>query len=216
MLVTFHFGISILKNSALTAGKGHFLRLLEDVRKCRTCEPFLPLGCKPIFQIHQEAKILLVGQAPGRRVHETGIPFNDPSGDRLRNWLGIDRMTFYNEQRIALLPMGFCYPGTGKGGDLPPRKECAEQWRNRLLACLNKIELTVVIGQYARDWHLPEERKLSMAESVAGWRQHWPQLVVLPHPSPRNIRWFRNNPWLEAEIVPVLQDQVARIISGQT
>lgn len=190
-----------------------FSELLAQVRACRRCEAALPLGCRPVFQLNPQASILLVGQAPGRRVHETGIPFNDPSGDRLRNWLGIGRDTFYDEHKVALLPMGFCYPGTGKGGDLPPRRECAEQWRATMLSKMKNIELTIAIGQYARDWHVPEEKKLSMVESVAAWQKRWPDLLVLPHPSPRNMRWFRNNPWLEAEVLPMLRERIAAILA---
>ncbi len=186
-----------------------FAQLLSDVSACKLCEPYLPLGCRPVFQLHPQARILVVGQAPGRRVHETGIPFNDPSGDRLRQWMGVDRATFYDPHKIALLPMGFCYPGTGKSGDLPPRPECAATWRSQLLAHLENVELTLLLGQYARDWHLPGERKQPLAHTARNWQARWPELVVLPHPSPRNQRWFRNNPWLEAELIPAIQARVA-------
>lgn len=187
--------------------------LLQEVRACTICKPFLPLGCNPILQLHSDAKILLVGQAPGKRAHESNTPFNDPSGDRLRTWLGVDRDTFYDPHKIALLPMGFCYPGTGENGDLPPRPECAEQWRETLLAQLPHIQLTIVIGQYARDWHFPEQKKLPLSDLVKNWQLFWPERIVVPHPSPRNMRWFRNHPWFENEIVPMLQAQVNHIIS---
>jgi uracil-DNA glycosylase len=182
------------------------------VRACEICKPHLPLGTRPVFQISQTARILVVGQAPGRRVHETGIPFNDPSGERLRSWMGIDRSAFYDSARIALLPMGFCYPGTGKSGDLPPRPECAEKWRKQLLALLPYIQLTLVIGQYAHDWHLGEQQKNSLTETVKNWKEYWPRVLALPHPSPRNNLWLRKNPWLEEDILPVLKGRVRQLL----
>ncbi len=186
--------------------------LLSDVRACTICAAHLPLGPRPVFQLHPDARILIVGQAPGRKVHETGIPFNDPSGDRLRKWLGVSRETFYDETKIALMPMGFCFPGTSKGGDLPPRPECAATWRKPLLALLDKIELTIVLGRYALDWHLPEEAGKPLADVVQDWQTRWPQLLVLPHPSPRNQAWFKRYAWFETEIVPALQERV-RVLS---
>jgi uracil-DNA glycosylase len=171
------------------------------------------LGPRPVFQIGQTARILVVGQAPGRRVHETGIPFNDPSGERLRSWMGIDRAVFYDSARIALLPMGFCYPGTGKSGDLPPRTECAEHWRKQLLALLPDIQLTLVIGQYAQAWHLGERQKDNLTETVKNWKEYWPKFLALPHPSPRNNLWLRKNPWLEKEILPVLKGRVSQLLA---
>ena len=159
------------------------------------------------------ARILVVGQAPGRRVHETGIPFNDPSGERLRSWMGIDRSVFYDAARIALLPMGFCYPGPGKSGDLPPRPECAEKWRRQLLALLPDIQLTLVIGQYAQAWHLGERQKDSLTETVKNWKEYWPRVLALPHPSPRNNIWLRRNPWLAEEVLPVLKDRVSQLLA---
>ena len=162
-----------------------FDELLARVRRCRICEESLPLEPRPVIQASQAARLLVVGQAPGRRVHETGLPFNDPSGDRLRHWMGIDRGTFYNEQKLAIMPMGFCYPGTGKSGDLPPRPECAPAWRHMLLERLQRVELTLVIGQYAQAWHLPGP-KMSVTRRVERWREVWPEIMPLPHPSPRN------------------------------
>ena len=186
--------------------------LLREVRNCRHCIDHLPLGPRPVFQLHSSARILIVGQAPGKKVHETGIPFNDPSGNRLREWMGVDRETFYNENLIALLPMGFCYPGTGTSGDLPPRPECADLWREKLLACIDHIELTLVIGQYAHRYHLAGRLKKNLTETVRAWRDYWPSLIPLPHPSPRNNRWLRNNPWFESTLVPALQERTQAIL----
>ena len=188
--------------------------LLKDVRACRLCEDHLPSGPRPVLRVSKTARLLIVGQAPGRRVHETGIPFNDPSGERLREWLGLDRDTFYDESRVAILPMGFCYPGTGKSGDLPPRPECAEAWRTKLLAHLEKIELTLAIGQYAIAWHFGKRAKKTLTETVRSWREHWPTLVPLPHPSPRNNLWLGRNPWFEAEVVPGVRARVKEIVSN--
>jgi uracil-DNA glycosylase len=170
------------------------------------------LGPRPVFQFHPAARILIVGQAPGRKAHETGLPFDDQSGERLRRWLGVSRETFYDETKIALLPMGFCFPGTGKGGDLPPRPECAATWRRALLNLLDKVELTIVLGRYAVNWHLPDEAGKPLAEVVQGWQARWPRLLALPHPSPRNIAWFKHHAWIETEIVPALQEQVKELL----
>lgn len=188
-----------------------FDELVRRVRACTLCAEYLPLGPRPVIQIAENARILVVGQAPGRRVHETGLPFNDPSGDRLRQWMGVTRDTFYDEQKLAILPMGFCYPGTGSSGDLPPRPECAPAWRQLLLDRLPNIALTLVIGQYAHAWHLPGSRR-SVTENVRCWREHWPAVLPMPHPSPRNNLWLRRNPWFEGEVVPVLQGRVARLL----
>ena len=145
-------------------------------------------------------------------MHKTGIPFNDPSGDRLRDWMGIDRDTFYDPKQIALVPMGFCYPGRGKGGDLPPRPECAPAWREPLLSHLKHIELTIVIGRYAIDWHLHPQRKETLSAIVADWGQYWPKAVPLPHPSPRNTMWLRRNPFVEAELVPKLRTRIRNLL----
>ncbi len=185
-------------------------RLLNDVRACTACAD-LPLGPRPIVQLDRRARILIAGQAPGVRAHNAGIPFDDPSGDRLRGWMGIDRETFYDPSRIAILPMGFCYPGTGKSGDFPPRPECADLWRTRLLAQLPNLDLTLVIGQYALNWHLPESRGLSVTDAVRSWRSHMPGMLPLPHPSPRNNRWLKTNPWFEADVLPALRERVATL-----
>ena len=184
--------------------------LEKEVSTCSLCIQHLPRGPRPIFQIHPNAKILIAGQAPGSKVHTTGIPFDDPSGDRLRDWMGIDKDTFYNSKQIAILPMGFCYPGTGKSGDLPPRKECADKWRNQLLATMPKIELTLVIGQYALDWHLKKQKKKNLTETVKAWKEYWPQYLPLPHPSPRNNIWLKKNEWFEEEILPELKSSIQK------
>lgn len=187
--------------------------LIRKVRACTLCAGVLDHEPRPVIQLSESSRILVVGQAPGRRVHETGLPFNDPSGDRLRQWMGITRDTFYDEQKLAILPMGFCYPGTGKYGDLPPRPECAPAWRAALLDRLKNIELTLVIGQYAHAWHLPEPSR-SVTENVKRWREFWPSAVPLPHPSPRNNRWLRTNPWFESDVVPALQQVVRDTLAG--
>ena len=186
--------------------------LLKQVRACQVCASHLPLGARPVLQANARARILIAGQAPGRRVHETGIPFNDVSGDRLRTWLGIERDTFYDASKIALLPMGFCYPGSGASGDLPPRPECAPLWREQLLRRLPNIALTLVIGQYAMAWHLGDRRQANLTATVAAWRSFWPEVLPMPHPSPRNQRWMRNNPWFEADVLPALQRRVQELI----
>jgi uracil-DNA glycosylase len=190
-----------------------FETTVATVRECDICKPYLPLGPRPVFQLSPTARILVVGQAPGKRVHETGIPFNDPSGDRLRSWMGIDRAIFYDAAGIALLPMGFCYPGTGKSGDLPPRPECAKHWRQQLLGFLPDIQLTVVMGQYALAWHIAAEGKFNLTETVKNWEKYWPRVLPLPHPSPRNNLWLRKNPWFEKEIIPVLRIRVAELLA---
>ena len=183
-----------------------FAEVLESVRQCRICEESLPLGPRPVLQIHPAAKILIAGQAPGRRVHNSGIPFDDPSGDRLREWLGISRETFYDPTKVAILPMGFCYPGTGKSGDLPPRPECAVTWRQRLLRLLTHIELTLIIGQYAQHWHLAHTQR-NLTETVRAWQEYGPSIIPLPHPSPRNNIWLKKNPWFSESLLPILKEK---------
>ena len=190
-----------------------FLTLLAEVRRCTLCSAHLPLGPRPVLQIHPQARILIAAQAPGRKVHETGIPFMDASGERLRTWMGIDAKTFYDRKQIAILPMGFCYPGTGKSGDFPPRPECALAWRQRLLSRLQAIRLTLVVGVYAKAWHLPDAPG-SLTETVQAWQRWWPELLPLPHPSPRNNLWLRRNPWFEQEVLPVLQQRIADLVAG--
>jgi uracil-DNA glycosylase len=187
-------------------------KLVTEVRNCTICADKLSLGPRPVLQVSTSARILIAGQAPGRKVHETGIPFNDASGDRLRDWLGMTREVFYDATRVAILPMGFCFPGTGKSGDLPPRPECAPAWRAAVLAHLNSVELTLVIGQYAQAYHLPSHAT-SVTDAVMTWREHWPKVVPLPHPSPRNNLWLKRNPWYAMELLPMLQARVAALLT---
>ncbi|MDO6460458.1 uracil-DNA glycosylase family protein [Granulosicoccaceae sp. 1_MG-2023] len=189
-----------------------FDSLLAGVRACRLCEATLPQPPRPVLQASATARILIVGQAPGRLAHEAGRPFSDPSGERLRRWLGVDETVFYDASRIALLPMGFCFPGSGKGGDLPPPPACAQAWRADLLAAMPEVALTVILGRYAIDWHLPQARRQSLSAVTAAWRDYWPQLLPMPHPSPRNHRWLKQNPHVEADIVPALQARVAGLL----
>ena len=188
--------------------------LFNEVRRCTICAEHLPLGPRPIFQLHPQARILIAGQAPGRKVHESGVPFSDASGDRLRQWLGMTPEVFYDPKQIALVPMGFCFPGTGKAGDLPPRPECAPAWREKLLRQLKNLQLTLVIGQYALAWHLPDAGE-SVTSAVQSWREHWPDTVPLPHPSPRNNMWLRRNPWFEKELLPQLRARVAKVLENE-
>jgi uracil-DNA glycosylase len=186
--------------------------LLTEIRACVLCAEHLPLGPRPVVQVHPLARILIAGQAPGRKVHETGVPFNDASGDRLREWLSMSREVFYNATQVAILPMGFCFPATGQSGDLPPRSECAPAWRTALLSHLKNIKLTLVIGQYAQACHLPNEAA-SVTEAVQAWRKNRPHTVPLPHPSPRNNLWLKRNPWFEKELVPVLRTRVSALLA---
>ncbi|WP_166371300.1 uracil-DNA glycosylase family protein [Psychromonas sp. SA13A] len=188
-----------------------FNQLLTEVRSCKICEPILKDGVRPVLQVNKHAKILIAGQAPGSKVHATGIPFDDPSGDRLREWMGIDKETFYNSQKIAILPMAFCYPGKGKSGDLPPPPICAKTWRNQLLEAMPEIQLTLVIGQYALTWHLKNRGK-NLTETVRNWAAYGEHVMPLPHPSPRNNIWLKKNPWFEADVLTVLKSRVDKIL----
>ncbi len=185
--------------------------LLSDVLACSFCEDKLPLAPRPVLQFSHQARILVAGQAPGRKAHDKGIPFADASGDRLRQWMGLDESQFYDASRIAILPMGFCFPGTGNSGDLPPRPECAETRHASLLAALHHVELTLVIGRYAMAYHLPDFNG-SVTDTVKNWQAYWPDYLPLPHPSPRNQRWLKQNPWFEREVLPLLKQRVADIL----
>jgi uracil-DNA glycosylase len=187
-------------------------KLLQEVRGCRACEAYLPLGPRPILQISGSARILIVGQAPGVAVHRTGIPWNDPSGKTLRAWMGVDEAVFYDARRIAIIPMGYCYPGRGKSGDLPPRRECAELWLDKLLGYLPDIELTLLIGQYAQRHFLASRRKASLTETVRSWQDYGPDLLPLPHPSPRNRGWLKRNPWFESELLPAMRGRITEVL----
>ncbi len=188
--------------------------LLAQIRACEACAPELAHGVRPVVQASIHAPILIAGQAPGRKVHESGMPFDDPSGDRLRRWLGVDRAAFYDSRKFAIIPMGFCYPGTGKSGDLPPRPECAPLWQDKLHAALPAIRLRLVIGQYAQAWHLGAARCRTLTATVQNWRAYWPHILPMPHPSPRNQLWLKKNPWFEADIIPVLQQRVAMLLAS--
>lgn len=187
-------------------------RLFRRVRACRVCAEHLPLGPKPVLRASSTARLMIVGQAPGTRVHETGIPFNDPSGDRLRGWLGIGRETFYDESRIAIVPTAFCYPGRKGSGDAPPRPECAPLWHPELARLMPEIELTLLVGAYAQAYYLGEKCGATLAETVRNWRAFLPAYLPTPHPSPRNQLWLKRNPWFEAEVVPEMRRRVHRII----
>lgn len=184
-------------------------KLLSEIRACRLCEAHLPLGPRPVLQASATSRLLIVSQAPGRKVHETGIPFNDASGERLREWLGIDRDTFYDVSRVAIVPMGFCFPGTARGGDLPPRPECAPTWQPRLLPLLKQVRLTLVIGQYAQAGILGVSCGTRLTETVQAWRDYLARgRLPMPHPSPRNRLWLVRNPWFETDVIPVLRERV--------
>jgi uracil-DNA glycosylase len=187
--------------------------VVAAARACRVCAAHLPLGPRPVLRARGSARLLIVGQAPGTRVHETGVPWNDPSGDRLRDWLDLDRPAFYDEAQIAIVPMGFCYPGRdAHGGDRPPRPECAPLWHPPLRAALPGIELTLLVGGYAQRYYLGRGRRASLTETVRAWRDYLPAFLPLPHPSWRNTAWLRKNPWFEADLVPELRRRVAGLL----
>lgn len=186
------------------------MSVIDKIKACRLCAAHLPLGPRPVFQISSTAKILIAAQAPGIRVHNSGRPFTDPSGERLRDWMGIDETIFYDPVRTAIVPMGFCYPGTGVRGDMPPRPECAPTWRKALLSTIEDLRLTLVIGQYAHAWHLGRRRGKTLTETVKNWQAFaGDNIIPLPHPSPRNNIWLRKNPWFEDEVLPVLRARVS-------
>ena len=187
--------------------------LLREIRACRLCEAHLPLGPRPVLAASASARLLIVSQAPGARVHETGIPWNDASGRRLREWLQMDDAMFYDARRVAIVPMGFCYPGRAGSGDAPPRPECRATWHPRLLPLLREVEFTLSIGQYAQAWCLGARRKATLTETVCAWREYLPDNMPLPHPSPRNVGWFKANPWFEAEVLPVLRERVHAVLA---
>lgn len=182
--------------------------LLADIRACRLCEAQLPLGPRPVLRASGTSRLLIVGQAPGTKVHASGTPWDDASGKRLREWLEMDAETFYDASRIAIVPMGFCYPGKSGSGDAPPRPECRATWHPRLLPMLEQVQLTLLIGQYAQDYFLGKRRKATLTDTVRAWREYMPDHLPLPHPSPRNIGWFKANPWFERDVVPALRERV--------
>lgn len=183
--------------------------LVTEIRACTVCAAHLPLGPRPIVRLSATAKLLIIGQAPGTRVHESGVPWDDPSGDRLRQWLNMDRAAFYDKTKIAVAAMGFCYPGTVNGADLPPRAECAPLWRARLLPLLKNVRLTLLVGAYAQHYHLGAAAKRTLGETVRAWRDYPADVMPLPHPSWRNSAWLKRNPWFENELLPVLRARVA-------
>lgn len=188
-------------------------RLLAKARACRACEAHLPLGPRPVLRASLSARLLIVGQAPGTRVHETGVPWNDASGDRLRQWLDLDRETFYDETRVAIVPVGLCYPGVDpKGGDNPPRPECAPLWHPPIRSALRGIELTLLVGSHAQAWYLGKRRGRTMTETVRAWRELPPAFIPTPHPSWRTTAWLRRNPWFEDEVIPAMRRQVRELV----
>jgi uracil-DNA glycosylase len=189
--------------------------LLQQIRACRRCESHLAHGARPVLQASSSARLCIVGQAPGLRVHETGLSFNDRSGDRLREWMGVERSTFYDPSRVAIAAMGFCFPGyDASGGDLPPRKECAATWRKRLFAALPAFELTLLVGRHAQAWHLGSRVKATLTGTVQAWREYVPHYIALPHPSWRNTGWLKGHPWFTDEVLPYLRGRVAQSLAG--
>lgn len=183
-----------------------------EVAKCRICAEQLPHPPRPVVVVHPDARVLIVGQAPGRKVHESGIPWNDASGRRLRQWLGVDDETFYDASKFGIVPMGFCFPGTGKSGDLPPRPECAPHWHDTLLKMMPNIQLTLLIGQYAQKYYLKDRRERNLTETVRQWNNYLPEYLPLPHPSPRNQLWLKKNEWFGEEVLPYLENIVSELI----
>lgn len=188
-------------------------KLLTEIRACTYCVPHLALGPRPVLVAHPESKILIIGQAPGTKVHQSGIPWDDPSGVQLRKWMGIDSKQFYNKKQIAIVPMGFCYPGKGKTGDLPPRVECAPLWHQVVLEAMPQIELTLLIGQYAQKYYLAQDKKRNLTETVRAFENYWSHFLPLPHPSPRNRFWLSRNPWFETDVIPVLQKRIKNVLN---
>lgn len=188
--------------------------LLVAVRGCRACATQLPLGPRPVLQVAASARILIVGQAPGARVHASGVPWDDRSGERLRDWMGVGAQRFYDESCVAIVPMGLCYPGRAASGDLPPRRECAPLWLDRLLAELPRVELTLLVGAYAQAHFLRAAGHTSVTDTTRNWRVHQPRIIPLPHPSPRNVAWFKANPWFIDELLPVLQGRVRELLGA--
>jgi len=209
--------------SYVTAGEDRFpeqqpaglSRLLDEISACRICAGTLPHAPRPVLRLRASARLVICGQAPGTRVHASGMPFTDPSGDRLRDWLGVDRATFYDASRIAIVPMGFCFPGQdARGGDLPPRRECAPAWRHRLAPWLADARLTLLVGRHAQDWYLGSAGHGNLTDTVRHWRDYLPVHLPLPHPSWRNNAWLKRNPWFQDELLPDLRRRVAEVLAA--
>lgn len=187
-------------------------KLIRQIKDCKICLPYLEQGVNPVIAASPESKIIVIGQAPGRIVHETGIPWNDKSGDNLRKWFGVDKTAFYDTSIFALMPMGFCYPGKGKSGDLPPRKECAPLWHDALMQRMKEKKLVVLIGQYAQHHYLKDKVKSTLTQTVRSFKEYLPEYFPLPHPSPRNNIWQAKNEWFSTEVLPILKEKIAAII----
>lgn len=190
-----------------------FENLLHEIKDCKVCSEHLVLGPRPVVSVSPNSKILVIGQAPGTKVHASGIPWDDASGKNLRKWLGVTNEQFYDTNLFGIVPMGFCYPGKGKSGDLPPRPECAPLWHNQIFGRLKEVKLTLLIGQYAQAYYLEKGREKTLTETVENFKAYLPKFLPLVHPSPRNGIWMRKNPWFEAEVVPYLQSRVQEILS---
>lgn len=186
--------------------------LLTNIKQCTICEPYLALGARPVVSASVNSRVIIVGQAPGTKVHASGIPWDDASGRQLRKWMNVTDEQFYNEDIFAIIPMGFCYPGKGSSGDLPPRKECAPQWHQSLFDLMHNVELIILIGAYAQNYYLGEKAKRTLTKTVNHYPEYLPKYFVLPHPSPRNRFWLTKNPWFEKEVVPQLQQRIKRLL----
>lgn len=187
-------------------------QLIQKINNCKVCQVHLPLEPRPIFTAHPKSKIVIIGQAPGLAAHNTAIAWDDKSGENLKNWLGIDNTTFYNPEQIALIPMGFCFPGRGKSGDIPPRKECAPLWHQQILSQLKEVGMIILIGKYAQDYYLKKEAKKTLTETVQNFEEYLPQYFVLPHPSPRNNIWQAKNPWFKETVLSTLKFEVEKVL----
>ncbi len=187
--------------------------LLQQIRNCKICEDNLPLGCKPVLTAHYNSKIVIVGQAPGIKVHQSGIPWDDQSGDNLRRWLNVSKEQFYDTHLFAIIPMGFCYPGKGKSGDLPPRAECAPQWHEPLFNYMKEVKLVLLVGLYAQKYYFRDTADKNLTETVRNYDRFLPQYFPLPHPSPLNNRWQKKNPWFNIEVLPALKEQIALVLN---
>jgi|TARA_R110000737_G_C14526843_1_gene476472 uracil-DNA glycosylase len=185
--------------------------ILAHIKKCNTCQD-LPLGPRPVVTAHPKSKIIIIGQAPGTAVHQSGIPWDDKSGENLRSWMDIEKDVFYDTEKIAIIPMGFCYPGRGKTGDLPPRKECAPQWHNMLISQLKEVELVLLVGKYAQDSYLGKEKRRTLTDTVRNYKDYLPRYFVLPHPSPRNNIWQAKNEWFKRDVLPELKAVVSEVL----